>query len=165
MASRANATKPLTHIECLQKLCIICYEKGQLDDISENLKIYIEEMDVIKNVLAVHNPTKICSSCRQDLQTPNGPEIAKNRRALKQPSIDELGRITLHGVCECKICQIVKANKPPSRKKKSGRPKKISNSLICGKCMDPNCNGINCEKPSTVKESAKKVIENNPRMA
>ena len=169
MASKdSNPTKPMSHTDCLPKLCIICYEKGRiLENLTENVVKKIEKHEIVKNILAVHNPRKICMPCRKDLFKPKdaGVQILKDRRSQKQPSFDDLASMTLDGACPCKICSIVREKKPPPKRKKAGRPQKISNTLICGKCMDPNCNGINCESSTTVKETASKVIETNPRMA
>ena len=158
--------KPLTHQECLTKLCVICHlPKQNLDSLSDNLTIMFEELEIAKNFDADHVPKSICGTCRLDAHKPGGVEILKDRRASSQLSIDEVMCITLDGVCECKLCKIVKtARKPPPPKKKSGRPKKRSISLVCGKCMDPECSGINCNGKS-VKDSASKLIQTNPRVA
>ena len=160
-------TKQLTHLECLPKLCIICHlPKPNLDTLSYNLTIMFQEVDIVANFDANHIPKSICGACRLDSHRPGGVEILKERRASSQPSVDELMCINLDGVCECKLCKIVKAKRPlpPPKTKKAGRPKKRSISLVCGKCMDSECSGINC-KGTAVKDSASKVIAANPRMA
>ena len=160
-------TKPLTHLECLSKLCIICFEKvGHLETLSENLSFFLQEDNIVENVDANHNPKSICNSCRTDYQKPDSAKILKERRKAAQPSVDELICFNLNGICECKICQIVKKRPPPppKSKNKGGRPKKRSVSLVCSKCMDPECSGINCQGKK-VKESASKVIAANPKIA
>ena len=157
--------KPLTHLECLSKLCIICHlPKQNLDPLGDNLTIMLEELGVVKNFSADHVPKSICGACRIDAQKPGGEEVLKDRRALSQPSIDEMLCYTLDGVCECKLCKIVKTARKPPSKNKGGRPKKRSISLVCTKCMDPDCSGIDCSGKA-VKDSASKLIETNPRVA
>ena len=157
--------KPLTHLECLSKLCIICHiPKQTLDPLGINLTIMLEEMEIAKNFAADHVPKTICASCRIDAQKPGGEQVLKERRASSQPSADDLMNITLDGACECKLCKIVKNNRQPPPKKKAGRPKKRSISLVCSKCMDPECSGIDCSGKA-VKESASNLIKANPRVA
>ena len=161
--STPNPTESLSHIECLSKLCIFCHEKFNLKNISENLLSKISK--IIDDVLAIHNPRSICHSCRSDLEISDRADLLKHRRIRTQPIADDLMYINLNGLCNCGLCKKVKTKRPPPRKlKRTGRPTKIKNSLICSKCYDENCDGKNCQT-STVKETAAKLIQKNPRVA
>ena len=150
-------------MECLEKLCIFCHEKFNLQTITESLRQKISEL--IGNVFAMHNPRSICHSCRSDLYIEDRKDLLKHRRIRTQPSVDELISFNLIGPCDCGLCKKVKAKKPPPRKqKRTGRPKKLENSLICSKCYDDNCDGKNCQN-SNVKDTATKLIQKNPRVA
>ena len=91
-------TKTLTHLECLQKICIICHlSKPNLETLSENLIKNIEENEIVRNVSANYNAKSICSTCRKDgIAGEDGKwkstsvQILKDRRNASQPSIDEL---------------------------------------------------------------------------
>ena len=172
--TRSNPTKALNHLECLVKLCAFCHQKGNVRLISADLVKKIKDNSIIENLEALHNPRSICNSCRVDLnvdfkKNPNAPEIIKClklRRSKTQPSADELISITLDGECKCRLCKIVKSNAPPPRKanKRSGRPPKPSNTMVCSKCYSEDCDGKNC-KTSGVKKSATNLIKNNPSVA
>ena len=162
--STPNPTVSLSHIECLSKLCIFCHGKYNLSNITEALLNKINP--IVPNVLAMHNPRSICNSCRSDLDLER-KDLLKHRRFRNQPEVDDLVNYNLNGPCNCGLCKKVRANNPPPRKlkaKRTGRPPKIKNSLICSKCFDDDCNGQNCQE-STVKESASKLIQANPRVA
>ena len=170
----SNPTQALNHMECLVKLCAFCHEKGNVRLISADLVKKIKDNSIIDNLEALHNPRSICNSCRKDLnvdfkKNPNAPEIIKRlklRRNETQPSIDELINFTIDGECRCRLCKIVKTNAPPPRKakKRSGRPPKPSNTLVCSKCYSEDCDGKNC-KESGVKNSAANIIKTNPSVA
>ena len=163
MAS-ASPTNILTHLDCLQKLCLFCHGKHNLRSLSESLIKKIRKATIVQNLEAISNPRSVCNVCRLDLDKPDGADILKSRRVATQPSVESLMNYTLDGPCDCGLCKIVKARVPPSRRKKPGRPAKEINSLVCSKCYDENCDGKNCQK-TTVKKAATKLIENNPNVA
>ena len=157
-----NPTQALSHIECLSKLCIFCHGKFNLSNITESVLNKISP--IVQNVLAMHNPRSICNSCRSDLDLQRA-DLLRHRRLRTQPIVDDLVSINMNGPCNCGLCKKVKAKKPPpSKKKRTGRPSKIKNTLICSKCFDENCNGMNCQE-SNVKDSASKLIKTNPKVA
>ena len=112
----------------------------------------IEKLSIIKDLDAPHNAKAICDSCRQQLYQPEGQATLKQRRAVSLPHIDDLISISYDSsTCPCKICEIVKTNKPPTAsKRKVARPSKPPAKV---------------RKITPVKESASKVVEENPRLA
>ena len=121
---------------------------------SPALILEIEKMGLIKDLSAPHNAKVICDSCRRQVSRgEEGKAILKQRRVVSLPHIDDLISISFDSsTCPCKICHIVKTNKPPTtRKRKIARPSEPAAKLA--------------RKNTSTKESASKVVTENPRLA
>ena len=145
-------TQKLTHKECLYRLCLFCHQKHKLVTLTSALILKIEKLGVIKDLDAPHIPKAICEYCRQQFYKPEGQATLKQRRVVSLPDADDLVSICYDSnTCPCKICEIVKTNQPPTAsKRKVARPSKPTAKV---------------RKVTPVKESASKVVEENPRLA
>ena len=159
-------TQQLTHSDCLYRLCLFCHQKHKLRNLQPALILKIEKLKVIKDLDAPHIPKAICEACRRALYQPEGKATLKQRRAVSLPDIDDLISVSFDSsTCPCKICEIVKTNKPPTAsKRKIARPSKPTAKSLCKNCQSADCDGKEC-KNTSMKESAGKVVKENPRLA
>ena len=155
--SRPSTSNPttrideLTHRQCLDKICIFCYEKtSTVRLLTENVEKKVKKLDSTIDIDAHFNPKAICGGCRQQLDRPN-KKLLLQKRNSNLPHIDELSLISVDSPdCKCKICQTVKTKRPltKTKKTKKGRPPKPKVQLVCKNCQSADCDGKSCKTRS-----------------